>query len=102
MGLYDSKSTERIFTQMEQMRDQLSKAIDTASEGVPIGFQSVPDTIFRLWFEQMVMMSPPVPITHPNGTQFIASPWVTMLSTSAVQGGRAILTRYERITNRRN
>lgn len=101
MALYDKTSTERIFTLMEQMRDQLSHAIDTGSEGVPFGFTKVDDNTFRVWFEQQVALSPPMLIVHPNGTQFIASPWVTMLSTPDLKGGRAMLTRYERITGGR-
>ena len=98
MNITERKTWERIVTAMEEHRDRLGASIDAAMEGVPAGFESVPDDIFRLWFEERVAASPPLPITDPEGITVVASPWVAMLPLTT--NGNQLLRRYERLTTR--
>ena len=99
MNVTEKKTWARIIESIEQRRNRLGDAIDKAMEGVPAGFESVPDDVFTLWFEEQVAASPPVVIQGPDGSVQVASPWILMLPMTT--NGNALLRRYERLIGAR-
>lgn len=96
MNIAERKTWARIMAHIEDRQERVGAAIDESIEGIPTGFEPLKDDEFRLWFEQQVAGSPPVPIEAPDGTVRVASPWVAMLPLT--ENGNAILRRYERVT----
>lgn len=98
-GEYSVESVEERVDLVMELAEQQRKFFDEQFTGTPPGYTDPDDDVFVAWYEQQMMMSPPVPMVTPEGRELVASPWSVALAYA--ENGKAITNRYLRIVQRR-
>ncbi len=112
MSMNDRERMERVMEMVRERAKAQRKLVHAEFEPTPLGQELVDDETFAAWFELMVQKWPSTSWIMPDGLQLDASPWVMMLTlhrtadgvislepegTPVVEGGLALVKRYERI-----
>jgi hypothetical protein len=113
MSVNDRARMERIMAMVRERAVAERKLIHEEFEPTPLGRVLVDDENYAAWFELVVQKYPSMSWIMPDGMPIDASPWVLMLllhktadgvvtldpeeGKPVVEGGLALVKRYERI-----
>ncbi len=113
MSMNDRKRMERVMEMVRERAKAQRKLVHAEFEPTPLGRELVDDETYAAWFELLVQKYPAMSWLMPDGMPIDASPWVIMLllhktadgvvtldpeqGKPVVEGGLALVKRYERI-----
>ncbi len=113
MSMNDRKRAERVMEMVRERAEAQRELVHKEFQPTPLGRKLVDDETYAVWFELMVQEHPATSWLMPDGMPLNASPWVLMLTLHktaegvatldpeegkpVVEGGLALVKRYERI-----
>lgn len=101
MTMLDANAEKRVMDRVEEIDADFRKALRKRFEAIPAGFERVTDEEWAAQFERKEFEAGYGTVTDPEtGGTIYANLFTFALAMDSVDGGKAILARYERIRSK--